>query len=400
MKKINILAMLALLLISFVSQSMEKQKRKHEETKENGDAGAKRIKKEIKLSKKRKHKIPKKVSKKEKSKKPRINCEDYYDSTNKVHGFWMHYPDEIKMWILYFVLNPLIIRGIETKNSSCIFEAFKTRYKLRLACKEVNRLVSDNQVFNIKEINRSLLEDFPDCLLEILKKGKKSAEIFQLPSGIISRKLQSVYSIFKIASSNKHINFCKELILAGIFDGIYKDNIPLVHAIYLRDYDLVKRLVEKGITRALFTDNTNQIMMAGEIGHSDIIKLLLDVRPQDINHKDNCGATALTYAAFHGHKEIVELLLNKGANIDNKDNNGSTALTKVAFHGHKEIVKLLLDKGPNINEKDNDGSTALTKAAFHGHKEIVELLLDRGVDTNEKDNDGSTALTQAAFKKK
>ena len=370
MKRINILVALALLSIYFASKSMEERPElKFEVKEEKGDE----------------------------KREDHPGATNKIDSTNKVHGFWKDYPNEIKMWILYFVLNPLIIRGIETKNSSCIFKAFKTRYKLRLTSKEMNHLVSDNQVFNIKEINRSLLEDFPDCLLEILQKGKKSAEIFQLPSGIILRKLQSVCSIFKIASSNKHVNFCKELILAGIFDGIYKDNIPLVHAIFLRDYDLVKRLVEKGITRALFTDNTNQIMMAAEIGHSDILKLLLDVRPQDIDNKDNNGSTSLSKAAFQGHKESVELLLNRGANINHKDNDNQTALMIAAFQGHKEIVELLLDRGANINEKDNDGSTALTYAAFQGHKEIVELLLDKGANINEKHNDGSTALMKAAF---
>lgn len=62
------------------------------------------------------------------------------------------------------------------------------------------------------------------------------------------------------------------------------------------------------------------------------------------------------------------------------------ALHLAARGGHKEIVELLLSKGANVNEKvDNSGGvTALHYAAQEGHKEIVELLLSKGADVNAK----------------
>ena len=55
--------------------------------------------------------------------------------------------------------------------------------------------------------------------------------------------------------------------------------------------------------------------------------------------------TALLYAAHFGQTEIVELLLDRGADIEAKDRYGNTALIRTAFTDDIEIVKLLLDRG-------------------------------------------------------
>jgi ankyrin repeat protein len=54
-----------------------------------------------------------------------------------------------------------------------------------------------------------------------------------------------------------------------------------------------------------------------------------------------------------------------------------TALSAAASSGHTEIVQLLLDKGANINAADLNGGTALYYADWNGHTEIVQLLLER-----------------------
>jgi len=81
-------------------------------------------------------------------------------------------------------------------------------------------------------------------------------------------------------------------------------------------------------------------------------------------------------AAWHGHKEVVELLVavNK-IEINTKDKDGWTALMKAASNGHKEVVELLVavDK-VEINAQDKDGWTALMKAASNDHKNVVKLL--------------------------
>ncbi len=85
-------------------------------------------------------------------------------------------------------------------------------------------------------------------------------------------------------------------------------------------------------------------------------------------------------AALNGHKEIVELLLEKGANVNAVGQGGSTVLHHAvsAKNCQVEIVKTLIEKGGDVNVADEGGYTPLHCAAFNGHKEIVEFLLEKG----------------------
>ena len=49
------------------------------------------------------------------------------------------------------------------------------------------------------------------------------------------------------------------------------------------------------------------------------------------------GWTPLGYAALDGHKEIVELLISKDADVDVMDRSGGTPLSYAAIRGHKEM---------------------------------------------------------------
>jgi ankyrin repeat protein len=86
----------------------------------------------------------------------------------------------------------------------------------------------------------------------------------------------------------------------------------------------------------------------------------------------------------------VKQHLAAGTDPNIKDPNGAPILNSAAVYGHREIVDALIQKGANINGKDNDGNGALHAAAFLGRTEVVELLLEKGVDANFKNNKGET----------
>lgn len=50
--------------------------------------------------------------------------------------------------------------------------------------------------------------------------------------------------------------------------------------------------------------------------------------------------------------------------VNARDNEGAVPLHKASFYGHKEVIEHLLDSGANVDEQDNDKATPLHKAAF------------------------------------
>ena len=79
----------------------------------------------------------------------------------------------------------------------------------------------------------------------------------------------------------------------------------------------------------------------------------------------------------------------RGADVAAKDDYGWTALHLAAGRGHKDVVALLLDRGaPTSPRRTKDGQTALHLAAGSGHKDVVALLLDKGADVAATTEDG------------
>jgi ankyrin repeat protein len=107
------------------------------------------------------------------------------------------------------------------------------------------------------------------------------------------------------------------------------------------------------------------------------------------------GYTALGWAAYHGHKEAVELLLEKGANINAANRSGYTPLMAAAQQSHDRIARLLLEKGANPNLATLNGDTALIYASMFGSTKTVEALLSKGADRSATNKLGDTAQTLA-----
>jgi ankyrin repeat protein len=60
--------------------------------------------------------------------------------------------------------------------------------------------------------------------------------------------------------------------------------------------------------------------------------------------------------------------------------------------GHDKIVELLLDKGADVNAQGGEYGNALQAASLGGHDKIVELLLDKGADVNAQGGEYGNAL--------
>jgi len=122
------------------------------------------------------------------------------------------------------------------------------------------------------------------------------------------------------------------------------------------------------------------------------VKLLL-ILGADINERTNF-TYPLYEACVRGHVEMVQVLIDRGANVNTPGKHwqvDSTPLHIACGHGHTDIARLLLECGAEVNANSGWG-TPLNRACEHGYMEIVALLLTAGVDLDACNADGNTAL--------
>ncbi|OBT95161.1 hypothetical protein VE01_07603 [Pseudogymnoascus verrucosus] len=137
---------------------------------------------------------------------------------------------------------------------------------------------------------------------------------------------------------------------------------------------------------------------AASEGHTAIIELLLE-RDADINSKDLYGRTPLLWAARGGHEAAVKLLLGlDGVDTNTKDKRGRTPLSWASDRGHRAVAELLMKlEGAEIDIGDREGITPFLWAVQGGAESTVKMFLGReDIDFNAMDIHGNTPLIWAA----
>lgn len=130
---------------------------------------------------------------------------------------------------------------------------------------------------------------------------------------------------------------------------------------------------------------------------SKVIAALTDGADLHSKDKNNLyGITALNYASGAGKHQMVQFLIDKGANVHDKDEYGYTALHVASMNGKNEVVQLLIEKGADVHAKDQYGYTALHVAGMDGKHEVVQCLIEKGANVHSKNNKGHTALDLAS----
>ena len=142
-------------------------------------------------------------------------------------------------------------------------------------------------------------------------------------------------------------------------------------------------------------DGNSLLIYAIFFNCQDVINTLLE-KGANLNLQNSDGVTALFVASQEGYTDVLKLLLDKGAKIDLQKTDGATALFIASQDGLTEVVKILLDRGAKLDLPDSNGATALIIASKNGHKEVVKLLLDKGADYDIQASNRATALMIAS----
>lgn len=158
----------------------------------------------------------------------------------------------------------------------------------------------------------------------------------------------------------------------------------LFQAIQKADTTALKRLLDRGASpNERDAGGTPALMAATLYAGADCVKLLLD-RGADPNGTNAAGATALMWAIPNLAK--VKLLVERGADVNARSTNlqRTPLLVAASYPGDVEILQLLLNKGADIHARDKSGTHALGRAATYADVDVVRFLVDHGCDPNEE----------------
>lgn len=101
---------------------------------------------------------------------------------------------------------------------------------------------------------------------------------------------------------------------------------PLDRAAIRGNYRIIETLIKNGaIVDYIFKSGENALHMAVYSGNLQSVRLLLATGKVDINYQEKRGYTALHYAAWFGHADICEFLINHGADKSIQSNKSETA---------------------------------------------------------------------------
>ncbi len=183
-----------------------------------------------------------------------------------------------------------------------------------------------------------------------------------------------------------------------------------------------EKLAEGADVNARDAGGMTPLMWAAVRGHLDMVQLLVEKGAQ-VNAKDTFigntplhdaaqerkedkGATEhagglkiVTYITTNRDRpQIVRYLLAHGAEVNATNKHGETPLHKAVKSGRKATVEVLLNNGAALElQAGYKANTPLMTASEEGELEIVKLLLDKGAKVNARGKYQESALMQAAF---
>lgn len=184
------------------------------------------------------------------------------------------------------------------------------------------------------------------------------------------------------AIRNNNISKVKELLKQKpkLANATAKESTPLSLSITLADCtdEITKLLLDNG------ANVNNRDVLVSVALSKDEKKISMVMDAMDIDAKDEDGNTALHIMVGHD-SNLVETLLDKGADVNTKNYEGETPLHTAAISDMPFCILALIENGSDINACNNRGVTPLGITYFNGFPKSEALLTSLGAKFSEGD---------------
>ncbi|XP_067659820.1 histone-lysine N-methyltransferase EHMT2-like [Haliotis asinina] len=155
---------------------------------------------------------------------------------------------------------------------------------------------------------------------------------------------------------------------------------PVLTAALQGHRDMVELLVSRGADVSLVDVYGDNILhWASEGGGRETVEFVLSLDGVDVNSRGGGGWTPVMRAARGGHRDVVELLVSRGADVSLVDDDGDNILHLACYEGDGTTVEFVLSlDAVDVNARNSDGQTAADVASVRGHRQLSDLLVSRG----------------------
>ena len=164
---------------------------------------------------------------------------------------------------------------------------------------------------------------------------------------------------------------------------------------YIGEGDIakVKENLSNDISQLTATNNNGEfpIHKAVQAKNMEIVEYLIE-QGADVNTKTKFDSTPLQYAAFFDSFPVLQVLIEKGASVNDVNQLGASALLYSANKGNLDNAKLLIENGADLKFVSNTQNTILHAACDSGDDNLVTYLLQFQWDYNKTNQSNETPL--------
>ncbi len=329
-----------------------------------------------------------------------LNLNGWFDSPV------LHFQKErILIYFLFFLLGSLCykLKVFESiKNAKGYFILSNVVLTISLS---VFTIVAMNFFYNIMDPSRNqfLVSELIDGLLYYTSVLLSAFAFMYIFIHIFRNKLNKSGMILGEMSKNSYGVYIIHMIVIGVLSLIFLNfsysayiKFPIVAIMSF----ILANLIVSFYRRTLKKSLSNYVFRYAVLPAAILLSIVIYTQEEEPTPATDQPSNArpaptisMHMAAIQGDTTTIQQYLSAGSDVNMTEASaGSTPLITASLFGKKEVVQILVDAGADVNFQNNEGSTALHTAAFFCHPDIVKILLAADADLSIRNKAGSTAL--------